>query len=170
MAKYFALMQSLISSRIGCAEKTHFLEQFRYLIVASQLLSEHPNPTTYQRRELPLPAGNGAPQPDAVSLSISGICVTATTAFASAWAISWTRRVGLRGLSFWRIFSVCLLLILGGTGFYLYMRRQWIKYLRSQAVQHASALIDSAQAFDCAASSAITLIQEVELVSRGYRM
>ncbi|KAL8825301.1 MAG: hypothetical protein Q9191_004497 [Dirinaria sp. TL-2023a] len=161
---------SVISSRIGSAEKTHFLEQFRYIIVASQLLSEYPNPTSYQRRELPSPAENGVPQPEAVRLSILGICVTAATAFTSAWAINWARRVGLHGLSFWRIFSVCVLLILGGTGLYLYMRRQWIKYLRSQAVQHASALIDSAQAFDCAASSAITLIQEVELVSRGYKI
>lgn len=96
--------------------------------------------------------------------------MTAATAFASAWVIKWTHRVGVRGLGFWRVFAVCNLLILAGLGLYLYMRRQWTEYLRSQAVQNASALIDSAQGFNCTASSAITLIQEVELVLRGYRV
>ena len=53
---------------------------------------------------------------------------------------------------------------------YYYFRRQWLHYLRVQAIESASSLTTNAQYFDAAASAGITLIQEVELVSRGYNM
>lgn len=53
---------------------------------------------------------------------------------------------------------------------YAYLRRQKLDDLRVQAVESASSMTISAQSFDAAASEAITLIQEVEVVSRGYRM
>jgi hypothetical protein len=54
--------------------------------------------------------------------------------------------------------------------FYAFAKRQWLKYLRHQAVEGASELVGNAQTFDSAASASIVFIQEVELVSRGYRM
>lgn len=53
---------------------------------------------------------------------------------------------------------------------YAYSRRQRLVNLRMQAVEGASSLTSIAQSFDAVASAALTLIQEVELVSRGYRM
>lgn len=53
---------------------------------------------------------------------------------------------------------------------YAFAKRQWLKYLRHQAVEGASELVGNAQTFDSAASASIVFIQEVELVSRGYRM
>ena len=53
---------------------------------------------------------------------------------------------------------------------YYFFRRQWLHYLRIQAIEIASSLTMNAQDFDAAASAGITLIQEVELVSRGYNM
>ena len=53
---------------------------------------------------------------------------------------------------------------------YYYFRRQWLQFLRVQAIEGASSLTTNAQDFDAAASAGITLIQEVELVSRGYNM
>jgi hypothetical protein len=53
---------------------------------------------------------------------------------------------------------------------YAYARLRWLQYLRHQAVDCATLLVSSAQDFDASASATITLIQEVELVSRGYRM
>lgn len=53
---------------------------------------------------------------------------------------------------------------------YAYLRRKMLNDLRVQAVESASALTASAQSLDAAASETVTLIQEVELVSRGYRM
>lgn len=53
---------------------------------------------------------------------------------------------------------------------YAYARRQRLINLRMQAVEDASSVTSIAQSFDAVASAALTLIQEVELVSRGYRM
>ena len=53
---------------------------------------------------------------------------------------------------------------------YYYIRNQWLHYRRAQAVEKASSLMTAAQKFDAAASAGIMLIQEVELVSRGYNM
>lgn len=51
-----------------------------------------------------------------------------------------------------------------------YSRRQRLVNLRIQAVEGASSVTSTAQSFDAVASAALTLIQEVEVVSRGYRM
>jgi hypothetical protein len=42
--------------------------------------------------------------------------------------------------------------------------------MRRQAVISASSYAESAHAVDAAALAAITLIQEVEVVSRGYKL
>lgn len=54
--------------------------------------------------------------------------------------------------------------------FYLLLRRQLLLYARNEALSGASTLVANAQSLDVAVSTAITLIQEVELISRGYRM
>ena len=53
---------------------------------------------------------------------------------------------------------------------YAYMRRQWLQYLRQQSLAVVSEFVAKAQEFDMVVAGALTLVQEVELVSRGYRM
>lgn len=53
---------------------------------------------------------------------------------------------------------------------YTYMRRQWLQYLRQQSLEGISDFVVTAHDFDRAATGALTLVQEVELVSRGYKM
>ena len=53
---------------------------------------------------------------------------------------------------------------------YAYMRRQWLQYLRQQTISEISIFVGIAQEFDHVAAGAMTLVQEVELVSRGYRL
>jgi hypothetical protein len=53
---------------------------------------------------------------------------------------------------------------------YAYMRRQWLQYLRQQTLAEISEFIVKGQEFDAAAGGALALVQEVELISRGYRM
>jgi hypothetical protein len=60
---------------------------------------------------------------------------------------------------------ICLSLIL-----YAYMRRKWLHYLRQQTLSEISDFVLTAQQFDHVAANAMSLVQEVELVSRGYRM
>lgn len=53
---------------------------------------------------------------------------------------------------------------------YAYIRRQWLQYLRQQSLTDISEFVGTAHDFNTAAAGALTLVQEVELVSRGYRM
>jgi hypothetical protein len=54
--------------------------------------------------------------------------------------------------------------------FYAYMRRQWLQYLRQRSLAEVSEFVTRAQEFDTVVGGALALVQEVELVSRGYRM
>lgn len=166
-------LQSAIHSRLGWPENVHFLEQFRYLIVASQLLNEHTNPKTYQRQNLPPPGGDGlspwgteqgfVPNP-------RGLVLTATIAFALAWSISWFRSQVIADYSISTVLLSMSIIIITFIVLYYYSRRKWLQYLRVQAVESASSLISTAQDFDAAVIAGITLVQEVELISRGYNM
>jgi len=51
-----------------------------------------------------------------------------------------------------------------------FIRKAWLQRVRAQAVDGVSELTTSAQTFDAAISAAISVIQEVELVARGYRI
>jgi len=53
---------------------------------------------------------------------------------------------------------------------YAYIRRRWLQYLRHQILMEISEFVGTAHDFDAAAAGALMLVQEVELVSRGYRM
>lgn len=65
---------------------------------------------------------------------------------------------------------ICCVGVVLATILYAYFRRQRLHNLRIQALESASSMITCAQSFDAAASETVTLIQEVEVVSRGYRM
>ncbi|KAH0000968.1 hypothetical protein KCU78_g15103, partial [Aureobasidium melanogenum] len=156
-----------VNSRIGRAENNRFLEHFRYLIVASQLLNEYPDLGSLHTTQI-----NGAPfantdlAPNA-SLNVSGVAATAGVAFVLVLLLNWLR--GSR-LSKSRILLALLCAAVAGVLFYAYIRRQWLQYLRHQAVDTVSSLTTNARGFDITTSAALSLIQEVELVSKGYRL
>lgn len=52
----------------------------------------------------------------------------------------------------------------------VFVRRQWLRYRREQSLAEISTFISNSQNFDSATEAALSLVQEVELVSRGYRM
>jgi len=163
-------LQKALNSRLGRADNTKFLEQFRYIIVASQLLSEH----AYhgQRGQLTLEneriSGAGAPHLGGVTLT--GAAITATMAFGIVWMIHWVRRAGSRSSASGRTAVAVIIFVVLTTSLYAYVRRQWLQYLRQQTLVETSSFVAKAQGLDTAISAAVTLIQEVELVSRGYRM
>lgn len=82
--------------------------------------------------------------------------------------IHWVRRQPTFSKS--KSLLVALVFAAVATAVYGYMRRQWLQYLRQEAVEGVSALVTNLQAFEASTSSALALIQEVELVSRGYRL
>ena len=173
VARIHDTCSSALHSRLGWTGNTNFLEQFRYTIVASQLLNEHSNSKSYKRQSFPPPTRDGSSRWDKEQSFVpswQGLSLTVATAFALAWSISWFHNRGFARYStttvvlFFLVFSVILTIL------YYYFRRQWLHYLRVTAVESASLLITSAQDFDAAVSAGITLIQEVELVSRGYNL
>lgn len=170
---YNVPLQTALHSRLGWTENALFLEQFRYIIVASQLLNEHSNHKSYRRQAYPVPQGTGASQwrqdqtfiPSRLGLSLTGV-----TAFILAWSVRWLQS---RATVQHDPLQICLLssaILVIALTLYYYFRRQWLHYLRIQAIEGASSLITNAQEFDAAVSAGITFVQEVELVSRGYKM
>jgi hypothetical protein len=108
------------------------------------------------------------PEFKVVTVSPTGAALTAATAFTLVWLVHWSRR--RNGFSKTRFTIVFLVFAAVATASYAYIRRQWLQTLRHQAVENVSALVTNLQAFEASTSSALALIQEVELVSRGYRL
>jgi hypothetical protein len=154
-----------VNSRLGRVDNQRFIEQFRYLVVASQLLGEQGG-----LRAAAVPSAatdDGRPQEFKVAtINLTGAGVIAAAAFTFAWLLHWSRSRFSKS----RLIVVVLASFALATTCYAYLRRQWLHYLRQQAVERASNLVTNLQAFDASTSSALALIQEVELVSRGYRL
>ena len=146
------------------------MEQFGYIIVASQLLNEHSAPSYTSAKDVASNAQPADPPSLSAAVGIQGAIVTASTSFSIAWLLHWSRsRVG-SGFNSRRVVVLLILVPVLGVLFYAFAKRQWLKYLRHQAVDVAATFIGNAQGFDSAASASVVFIQEVELVSRGYRM
>lgn len=160
--------QKAVNSRIGRADNERFLEQFRYVIVASQLLGEQGGLRASSMSNFATHGRTGPPDFKVATISPVGAAITGSTAFVLVWLVHWSRRQP--ALSKGRSVLVLLAFAAVATAVYTYMRRQWLQYLRQEAVQSASALVTNLQAFEASTSSALALIQEVELVSRGYRL
>lgn len=164
-----------MNSRLGRAENEHFLEQFRYTIIASQLLNEHANPTYYNpspadTTQQPNSSSGSSTGPPSIHVSFQGTIITAIGAFAFVWVLHWARGGSSSQWNKRRILLVLTLVATTATLLYTYARRRWLQSLRHQAVHRATLLVSNAQMFDASAFAAASLIQEVELVSRGYRM
>ncbi|KAF1999382.1 hypothetical protein P154DRAFT_554837 [Amniculicola lignicola CBS 123094] len=168
VALFHSAVSRAVNSRLGRADNQHFLEHFRYLIVASQLVSEQGG----LRTSVPnfAPGGPGPAQDFKVATTnLTGALLTGATAFSLVWLVHWARGPAA-GFSKGRFLVVLAVFAAVATTCYAYLRRQWLQYLRQQAVEGAATLVANLQAFEASTSSALALIQEVELVSRGYRL
>ncbi|KAK3341776.1 Mysoin-binding motif of peroxisomes-domain-containing protein [Lasiosphaeria hispida] len=158
-----------VVSRIDRADNRKFIEQFRYTIVASQLLSGHSiaGQQHYYNRSK---EETVAPSHNAIAPTSTGLAATAAGALLVAWIMSWVYYGGYSHLTKKRVLFAAVLLVAGGFASHVYIRQQWLRYLREQAMAEVSTFVAKAQDFDSASSAALSLIQEVELVSRGYRI
>ncbi|GFF55156.1 proliferating cell nuclear antigen [Aspergillus udagawae] len=170
LGKLYDACATALNSRAGRSDNERFLEQFGYVIVASQLLNEHSAPSYTSAADI---LSNSSPV-DLPSLSttfgVQGAVVTASTSFSIAWLLHWSRSRTGSGFNPRKVGVLLVLVPVLGVLFYAFARRQWLKYLRHQAVDAAVVFISNAQSFDSAASASVVFIQEVELVSRGYRI
>ncbi|KAL9005054.1 MAG: hypothetical protein Q9188_002161 [Gyalolechia gomerana] len=174
IARLHGTCSSALDSKLGWVENGRFLEQFRYTIIASQLLNDVYNPGIYKRH-----VTSHRPETDCLGIdkdvripafSWSGLSLTASAAFVLVWSVHWTRNAARSTPRAWSLVLTPAVAFIICSVLYLYFRRQWLHWIRSQAVESASALVAGAQNLDAVVSASINLIQEVELVCRGYRM
>ncbi|WEW58288.1 hypothetical protein PRK78_003756 [Emydomyces testavorans] len=164
---------AVLSARIGKGDNERFVEQFGYIVVASQLLNE-PTPPVYTSIAGLVAKGTEVihepATPDPAIFSLHGVIFSALASFSVVWLFHWTRpRQGAR----WRVKRLLILVFVlaaVAVGFYMFARRQWLKYIRHEALNVVKVLVGNAQNFDTVSSASVLLIQEVELVSRGYRL
>ena len=162
-----------VNSRLGRTDNEKFMEHFRYVIVASQLLNEYldygtlqSSPVTRSTFDSPADAAGRSN----TSTSVYGAAATIAIALALVLMIHWARSRAGGSMSRGRIgLALTVFAVLAVFG-YAYIRRQWLKFVRHNAVTAASMLTANWQAFEVSSSSAMSFIQEVELVSKGYRI
>ncbi|KAK9566706.1 hypothetical protein V6000_002094 [Aspergillus fumigatus] len=170
LGKLYDACATALNARVGRSDNERFLEQFGYVIVASQLLNEHSAPSYTSAADV-LSNSNPVDLPSlSTTFGVQGAVVTASTSFSIAWLVHWSRSRTGSGFNPRKVGVLLVLVPVLGVLFYAFARRQWLKYLRHQAVDAAVVFISNAQSFDSAASASVVFIQEVELVSRGYRM
>lgn len=151
-------------------QNTKFLEEFRYIIVASQLLSSHQyhGQGSYGNSQRRKPVDTSGIQRKAVSPAGAG--ATASVAFGVSWIIRWSASAhDWKGIVL-RFTIVSGLLVAAAIFGQAYLRRRWLHNLRQQNIADTAKFIGRSQDLDSAMTAALCLIQEVELVSRGYRM
>ncbi|CUS09056.1 unnamed protein product [Tuber aestivum] len=175
-AKFYELFSRAVDSRLSRSENSKFLERFRYIIVASQLLNEHVNVSHYDRKSGPGPFSlDGDASADIFGPQYaksrywagSGGCVLVVSLL-----LAWVLRGGngRNGVSKGRAIAALLLSVMVAISLFAHARRRWLRSLRAKAIEIAALFVENSQTFDVLASNAVTLIQEVELVSRGYRL
>ena len=96
--------------------------------------------------------------------------VTAVGAFAVAFLISWAYEGGYSNITKKRFSFAVGLLAVTAVLAHAYIRHQWLRYVRESALKEMTTFVSRSQEFDNATSAGVGLVQEVELVSRGYRM
>ncbi|KAH8179754.1 mysoin-binding motif of peroxisomes domain-containing protein [Sarocladium implicatum] len=157
-----------VAASLDRGDTARFLEQFRYTIVASQLLNGHSLLGQAQPPPIDLPPVTD--QADKSLLSIEGIFASVLGALGVAVVLSWVLGSAPSYVTRKRLIFLVVLLVAAVLLGQVYMRRQWLRYRRQQSLTEVRAFVSHAQDFDSAAGAALSLIQEVELVSRGYRI
>ncbi|KAF2154666.1 hypothetical protein K461DRAFT_275821 [Myriangium duriaei CBS 260.36] len=156
-----------IDMRVGMTENTRFLDRFRYILVASQLLEESPDHSLLQ-----ISKGPGADSLDTPVTSGSlalytnkGAALTACIAFLTVWIFAWALSSSNKTIPAVVVLTHCALT---AAVIYFHGRRQMIKYLRVQVLSAAATLVRDLQNFELSTGTSISLLQDVEVVARGY--
>lgn len=166
--------QRALNARLGWTENHRFLEQFRYTIIASQLLNDIPNQGAHKLRHAFRISDTSRPEIDThdepLAFSWTGLALTGLAAFTLAWSVHFTRNCAESTSHRWPLVLTPTVAVIICSVLYLFFRRQYLYWLRDQVSRSVSILVTDAQDLDLIVSASINLIQEVELVCRGYRM
>lgn len=152
-------------------ENERFLDQFRYTIIASQLLTYEAKPPAETEVADSLSQDEISVRHAAHPFSLQGAGVALTLSFLTAWILHWCSTLSPGFAIHW--LSLCgmmIPLLIMAVVVYGYAGKKSLQRVRRMAVEALSDLISQSQSLDNLARSAVGLIQEVEIVSRGYEM
>ncbi|KAI9885198.1 MAG: proliferating cell nuclear antigen [Watsoniomyces obsoletus] len=162
-----------VKATLRRAENCRFLEQFRYLIVASQLLNDQMNLSRFSAVESASTSSEShrstafaAPS----ALSLTGVLMTVMATFLMAWMIYWARGGSQPQFHRGRVLLVFGVISLAIATLRSFVRRRSLENLRQRAIATANTLVTQCRDFDAAAAMTLTAIQDMELSSRGYRL
>lgn len=137
------------------------LEKFRYIIVASQLLTDEapPRPVDHVEKE----------QDETL---LRGAIATAVLSFLAAWLLHWSmsKRGSVRSVSRVESSTHWLAAICFGAAVLLLLRRQYSRYIQKSSASSLTRLVNESHTFDSTANRTLRFIQEVECVARGYEL
>ncbi|CCJ29091.1 unnamed protein product [Pneumocystis jirovecii] len=162
--------QAFLKTCLSDTEKSMFLERFRYIICTSQLLNENISPSLYHSQQSSI----NCKKKDSLLLKkmiyhVKHWAVSSGCIVALAFGIKWSFKKDVQQISKKiRYFSVFFSCIVGSLLFYVYYSRIYFKNIQKQAIFFMKRFVDTSQRFDITVNKTLALIQEVELVSRGY--
>jgi cytochrome bd-type quinol oxidase subunit 2 len=162
--------QAALNVRVSTSENDRFLDHFRYSIITSQLLVPEASAPIGEAHTDQLGHEESLHQHAKNSFSLRGAAVAISLSFFLAWMIHWARSRSYNLIHWLNVSVFMLLLLILSLGAYAYARRKDSQKVRRMAVSALSDLISQSHALDTVARSAFGLIQEVEIVSRGYEM
>ncbi|KAI9030716.1 Mysoin-binding motif of peroxisomes-domain-containing protein [Phycomyces nitens] len=158
-----SLFHDTFSVSLPIAEETAFEEKFKYLIVTSPLLNEILSVHTKQHLAAELPFSFSADRPSShvgTLATIAGLLL----AFGAERFVQPKNQIMPVPVTITLSSSVSLFFV------YRHMRRSWIRQLYQTALSRLQTLVEECDRLDTRIHRALITIQEIELVSRGYRL
>jgi hypothetical protein len=161
--------QDVIGSNIHAADNQRFLEHFRYVIIASNLLTEQTGRQSF-RPDISLlqPIDSFTESSDQETWTIEGAVTAVGLPASIAGLVRWVWIADAVLHKLLRIFVTVAFFIVASVAVLSHLKRQTLKSLRQRAVAGAFSTVSNLQALEQSSKAAFTLVKEVELVSRGY--
>ena len=103
-------------------------------------------------------------------LTSEGIVASILAALAVAVILSWVFGSSQAYVTRKRLILLVVLLATSAFLGQVYIRRQWLRYRREQSMSELVNFVSISHEFDSATEATLSLVQEVELVSRGFRV
>ncbi|RUS28030.1 Mysoin-binding motif of peroxisomes-domain-containing protein, partial [Jimgerdemannia flammicorona] len=172
------LNQDFFEISVSYREELAFEEEFRYLIATSSLLNDSMNLSAHNRKASVVSMADDERTPSLKRARIAGMSLAV---IASATLCAFTVHKGFVDLQLHRLPSRPLIVVPGVTAvlglagvscfsFYKQMRRNAIRRTHAIALKILHNFVHQSQLLDSKINKTLIMIQEIELVSRGYRL
>ena len=103
-------------------------------------------------------------------LSTEGVVASILVALAIAVILSWFLGNGPSHVTRKRLAFLLIILAAASLLGQIHIRRRWLRYRRDQSLSEIALFVSNSNNLDSATDATLSLVQEVELVSRGYRV